>query len=1069
MKTVFVLCVEGFVDLKKKTNCRILKSIAISVCLCCLLVNTFAQCPEPLELNITATLYTQENGLPSNMLLSIAKDSVGYRYFLGIDNKWTRYDGVSFSKKGYDRYSFFHYGFTDFASNQYTKQYVGTAVYKYGKDKNGIVYKWAINGDSLIWINVYKNTRESFRFPPELTGVRNIDFFPGAGICWLASHDRLFRFNAQQEKFDRIGLPASNDRIRTMPLFIFSPPKGPTFLLLDSTIWKLNDNSTSIERFCAFSENSTGLAQSEIIMDRYLFLPASGGLLYEADLETASVAKVDLKKYTNIRSADALRITNLKNYKNFLLVGTSNAGLFIFNRCTRSMQHFQYEKQNADELTNAVTWLAVDDENVIWMQTEAGLIKLEVNNQKIKTYMPATAKSNGMCNDCNNVRAIFAPDKDNLLIGSLHGVYNFELATGKFSEIISPVDGKPVWDDVPISAITGDEKGNIFIASWGIEGVYALNNKTKRLTNILQPGDHPELSFSNMRCLLYDSHHVLWVGTNEGLLRITNLDELKKNDFKVKLNVVYQFPENGEQSSVRTGACFALAEAPDGNIWIGSVDGLYVYDYKTGNVRKYVHGGPGSVSDSEVRSIYFSGSNDVWIGTNSGGLNHFDISKKVFTAFTTDNGLPDNSIYTILNDRNGFLWLGTNAGLCRFNTTDYSVRNYTPRDGIQNFEFNTNAVAATTDGRFCFGGRTGFNIFSPDSMNVSFPTPQVVITGFKVFGKDVPAHSVSAMPHDQNSVSFDFAVLNYYRSNDNQYAYMMEGADKDWIKCGNRQYTSYNNLPPGEYTFKVRAANYTGMWNKEVSSVTFIISPAWYNTWWFRVIIGIFICGIIYGLYKYRLSQVIKLQAVRNRIASDLHDEIGSTLSSISLSSMLIQGKLNGSNAEAEKLLQQVSSNTDSMMEALSDIVWAINTRNDRFDNVVNRMRAFAIEILEPFNINIWFNVSEDVLNIPLDMQQRKNVYLIFKEAVNNIAKYAGCKNVYINIDRQHNKTFVLYIKDDGKGFEEATLNNEAKSLSGNGIRNIKKRAAELAGEVTIHSVPAEGTILNLKFTIKNH
>jgi signal transduction histidine kinase len=132
-------------------------------------------------------------------------------------------------------------------------------------------------------------------------------------------------------------------------------------------------------------------------------------------------------------------------------------------------------------------------------------------------------------------------------------------------------------------------------------------------------------------------------------------------------------------------------------------------------------------------------------------------------------------------------------------------------------------------------------------------------------------------------------------------------------------------------------------------------------------------------------------------------------------------------------------------------------------------MRAFAIEILEPFNINIWFNVSEDVLNIQLDMQQRKNVYLIFKEAVNNIAKYSGCKNVYINIDREHNKTFVLYIKDDGKGFEEATLNNEARSLSGNGIRNIKKRAAELAGEVTIHSVPAEGTILNLKFIIKNH
>jgi len=1054
----------------EKFNCHILKSITISVYICCQLVNTSAQCPEPVDLNITPTLYTQENGLPSNMLVNAAKDSTGYRYFLAIDGKWRRYDGVNFSTKGYDRSSFFHYEFKEFASDQYTKQYLGTATYKYGKDKNGALFKWGIDGDSLIWIDVYKNKKESFRFPPELNGIRNIDFFPGADICWLTTYNRLFRFNIRERKFVGIDLPKSNNRLRTAPLLIFSRTKEPGFLLLDSVIWKLNDSSTSLVKFCSFSQNSTVAAFPEIIMDRYFYMPAPNAILYEADLENASVAKVDLKEYANINNANALVITSLKNYKNLLLIGTSNAGLFVFDRCRHSMQHFQYEKQDEGELANSVAWILVDDENVIWMQTEAGLIKLEVNNQKIKSYLPSNAKGSGLCNDCNNVRAICARDKDNLLIGSLHGVYNFELSTGKFSNIISPVDDKPVWNDIPISAITNDHKGNIFIGSWRIDGIYVLNNDTKKLNNILQPKDHPELSYTNMRCLLYDSHHVLWVGTNEEVLRITNLDEFEKNDFKAKTDIVYKFPERGEQSSVRTGGCFALTEAPDGDIWIGSVDGLYVYDYKTRRMRKYVHGDAGTISDNEVRSIYFSDNNDVWIGTNNGGLNHFDISKKTFTAFTTDDGLPNNSIYTILEDHKGFLWLGTNAGLCRFNIADHSVRNYTPRDGIQNFEFNTNAIAVTTDGRFCFGGRTGFNIFSPDSMNASFSPPQVVITSFKIFDKESPiTNSVLRLPYDKNSVTFNFAALNYYRTNDNQYSYMMEGADKNWVKSGNRQYTSYNNLAPGEYTFNVRAANYTGVWSKAVTSVKFIIYPAWYNTSFFRAILALLIVAGIYGFYRYRLNQVLKLQSLRNRIASDLHDEIGSTLSSISLSSMLIQGKLNGSNTEAEKLLQQVSSNTDSMMEALSDIVWAINIRNDRFDNVVNRMRAFAIEILEPCNINIQFNVSEDVLNIQLDMEQRKNVYLIFKEAVNNIAKYSACKNVYINISREHGKTFTLNIADDGRGFEMAAINDEGKTLSGNGIRNIKKRAAELTGEVTIHSVPAKGTSLNLKFTIKNH
>lgn len=1001
------------------------------------------------------------------MLINAAKDSTGYRYFLAIDGEWRRYDGVNFSTKGYDRSSFFHYEFKEFSSDQYTKEHIGTSAYKYGKDKNNALFKWGIDGDSLIWIDVYKNKKESFRLPPELNGIRNIDFFPGANICWLTTYDRLFRFNIREKKFAGINLPKSNNRLRTAPLLVFSRTKGSSFLLLDSIIWKLNDNSASLEKFCSFSQNSTVAAFPEIIMDRYFFMAAPNAVLYEADLENASVAKVDLKKYANIKNANALVITSLKSYKNLLLIGTSNSGLFIFDRCRHSMQHFQYEKQNGGELSNSIAWILVDDEDVIWMQTEAGLMKLEVNNQKIKTYLPSNPKTGTLCNDCNNVRAIFVRDKDNLLIGSLHGVYNFDLNSGKFNSVISPVDGKPVWNDIPISAITSDHKGNIFIGSWRIDGIYVLNNDTKRLNNILQPKDHPELSYTNMRCLLYDSHHMLWVGTNEGVLQITNLDDFEKNDFKAKINVVYQFPERGEQSSVRTGGCFALTEAPDGNIWIGSVDGLYVYDYKTRHIKKYVHGGAGTISDNEVRSIYFSGNNDAWIGTNSGGLNHFNITTKTFTAFTTDDGLPNNSIYTILKDHKGFLWLGTNAGLCRFNITDHSVRNYTPRDGIQNFEFNTNAIAVTTDGRFCFGGRTGFNIFSPDSMNASSSPPQVVITSFKIFDKEFPVtNSVLHLSHDKNSFTFNFAALNYYRTNDNQYAYMMEGADKDWIKSGNRQYTSYNNLSPGTYTFKVRAANYTGMWNQAATSMTFIIKPAWYNTLWFKIAIALLIAAVVYGLYKYRLAQLIKLQALRNGIASDLHDELGSTLSSISLSSTIIQNKLNGDNAEIQKLLQQVSTNTDNMMEALSDIVWAINTKNDRFDNVLNRMRAFAVEILEPCGVSIQFDLSEDIINMELDMQQRKNLYLIFKEAINNTAKYAACKNVFIDVSRESNKLFMLQIRDNGKGFQMAAINNEEKTLSGNGIRNMIKRSEELGGQITIDSVCGKGTILTLRFPV---
>ncbi len=951
------------------------------------------------------------------MLTGIAKDSTGYRYFLGIDGKWTRYDGVNFGTKGYDRFSFFHYAFKDLSTDRYTKQYVGNTLYKYGKDINGIAYEWGVTGDSLIWVDVYKNKKEVFQFPAPLREERSVDFFPNAETCWLTTSGKIFRFDIYSKKFTLIEIPTAPqiELMRLDPLYIFSRLDGSSYLLSENTIWKLDNNSTSLQKFCTLPKSTHLAPPPEIIMDRYLFVALPNAIMCEVDLENDSLKEFDLRNYTNIKNAEALKITSLKNYNNYLLVGTSNAGMFIYNRCTNSVQHFQYEKQNADE--------------------------------RIRTYMPSRIKAEGVCNNCNNVRAIYALDKNNLLIGTLQGVYNFDLASEQFSDLISPVNKKLVLSDRPISGMTGDGHGNIFIASWTNEGILLLNSKKKKLINILKPKDHPEFSYGYMRCLFYDSHHVLWVGTNEGLLRITNLDDFEKNNFNGKLNVADQFAEEHNHTSFRPGPCFAFNEDANGNIWIGCVDGLYIYNYKTDSVIKYVHvpGDIKSLSDNEVLSILFAKDNDVWIGTNSGGLNHFDVYTNTFTSITTENGLPNNSIYTILEDNNGFLWLGTNAGLCRFNKTDHSVRNYTPRDGIQNFEFNTNAVCTTTDGRFCFGGRTGFNIFQPDSMNTTIRPPKVVITKFKIFDKEYPvSDSVLHLSHEENSFSFDFAVLNYYRSNDNQYAYMMEGADKDWIKSGSRHYTGYNNLSPGEYTFKVHAANYTGAWNDSITAMKFIINPAWYNTFWFRIAIALLIAAAIYGLHRYRLAQVMKLQAVRNRIASDLHDEIGSMLSSISLSSTIIQRKLNGSNTEVEKLLEQVSNNTDNMMEALSDIVWAINTRNDHFDNTVNRMRAFAIEILEPSNISIQFHVSEDILNIHLNMQQRKNLYLIFKEAVNNIAKYAQCKNVRIDISREANRIFVLNIKDDGKGFHLPTPNNEEKSLSGNGSSLFKNHWIQL-------------------------
>ncbi len=1058
-------------------NQSLSRFLILAVCMIYASYFADAQCPAAGNLDITPTLYSQENGLASNMLMGIAKDSMGYRYFLGINKKWIRYDGVNFdTRHKYDsipliNHGYSDQGFTDGTENDYVEQRMDYPDYKYQKTKNGSAYRWSYNFDSLIWMDAYKNKRLAFKLPASLGAYPYIYWYPVEDTCWITSANQVFRFDLPTKTFSPVATmgPKRIEPPGKAPMLLFIRPGDGMYLLTSDGLLRMNRRHHAFEPFAAVTSGSRLNRIGQLIMGNYI-MAAEWSSIKEIDLTTGLVSKIELADYSETKNLAALEITNLANFHNYLMIGTANAGLFIFNRCTRVMQHFQYDKQSGSSSpANSVIWLAEDDKHVVWMQTGAGLIKLEVNDKRMSSFSPSSVKQGGICSDCCNIRALYCADGNSLLIGAIEGLYHFDLNTRQFTLLRAPTDNKPIWDKGGISSITGDGKGNVFIGDWSNNCVLLLNKGRKKLVNILPKESRTGTTYTNFRCLLYDSNHVLWVGTNEGVVRISNIDDFIKNNYTGPLKTMNYLTGKDGTPLPPIGDCFTIAEDKKGHVWLGTANGLYIYDDEIKSLERYNHmpRTASSISDDDVRSICISSDNEAWIGTNNGGLNRFDLNTKTFIAVTTANGLPNNSIYSILEDNNGFLWLGTNAGLCRFNKKDNSVRTYTPKDGIQNMEFNTNAVTVIKDGRFCFGGRTGFNLFHPDSMNAAFPPPPVVITRIRVFDRDFPVTEARfRLSHEENSLTFDFATLNYYRSNDNQYAYMMEDADKDWVKAGNRQYASYTNLAPGSYTFKVKAANYTGMWNNQITAIQFAIRPAWYNSWWFRLAVLLLAGGGIYALYRYQLRQVLKLHGLRNRIASDLHDEIGSTLSSISLSTALIQNRLQENHPEVDKLLQQVSNNTENMLEALNDIVWAINTTNDRFDNVVNRMRAFAIEILDPIDILIEFNTSVTSKDIQLDMEQRKNLYLIFKEAVNNIAKYAQCKNVWIDLEKNNGNILQLKIKDDGKGFDISGGDSGRISLSGNGIANMRKRAQELKGQIDIKSKRNQGTEICLRFYV---
>lgn len=523
-----------------------------------------------------------------------------------------------------------------------------------------------------------------------------------------------------------------------------------------------------------------------------------------------------------------------------------------------------------------------------------------------------------------------------------------------------------------------------------------------------------------------------------------------------------------------------------GIFWLASLEGLVRVDIdkKQHTIWQHDPYDSSSLSNNSIFSLCpdpKQPDNYLWLGTNGGGLNKFEYATGKFYRYTETDGLPNNVVYGILSDNLGRLWLSTNFGLsCLSENSSRSAkgvffRNFTVNDGLSDNEFNRYEYAKLNSGELVFGGVDGITRFNPSEVITNITAPAIKICGLTVFNqpvnnitnsdildKPIPYTSYITLRHDQNMFTLEFAGLDYSSANKKQYKYVLDGFNETWIDNGSKNFTSFTNLDPGTYNFKVTVSINGGPWNSTPASIRINILPPWWQTWWFRLLLVSLVIGIGYTIFYYRYLQNLKFLKLRNRIADDLHDDIGSTLSSISLSSAIIQHKLKNESAEVKKLLTQISSNTDNMMESMSDIVWTINARNDSFEDTLLRMKAFAIQLLEPKNYIIHFEVADELSKLKLNIEQRKNLYLIYKEAIHNVAKYAQAKQVWVTLAVVEKRKLVMKIKDDGIGME-ATLGN---ALGGNGLTSMKKRAGELQGELEINSSLRNGTEIVLKFTM---
>jgi ligand-binding sensor domain-containing protein/signal transduction histidine kinase len=723
--------------------------------------------------------------------------------------------------------------------------------------------------------------------------------------------------------------------------------------------------------------------------------------------------------------------------------------LELFNTVTHRWTRILPQNPNLDLLLSNVNITYRDRGGIIWIGTRGyGLLK----------YNPRSEKFHHTENE--SIRWIHSTKDNKVLILKKEIFLSiFDPASGAYTHIIRDsafLHRVPLYKDFGSSVAMVEDSTGIFWSAKNCLVRYDLaTNELKRI----RPDDRENFP------VFIDRDNRVWVGT---------LKKLSCYDPASGSFTDYDYPVPA--SPVPYSFIQCIYQDSSGMFWLGTIKGLLRFDETTRDW-KIFRNIPGD-SSSLSFDVIFTLCPDpkfpqqyLWIGTNGGGLNRFEFQTGAVTRFTVKDGLPNDVVYGILSDSDGNLWISTNNGLCRFNPEKRSFKKYEVRDGLQGNEFNRYAYCKTADGLLFFGGLNGFNYFSPKEVADNPYIPNVEITDFKLRNRSVSFSDKNSplskpvyltdkivLPYSENMISFEFASLDFASPEKNLYRYRLDGFDHDWIQTGGARAATYTNLDPGTYTFTVLGSNSDGVWNTSGRSIQLIILPPWYLTWWFRIGVVLVLAAMLYALYRYRLRQALKLQAVRNRIASDLHDEIGSNLSNISIFSEVAQQKSGGNN-EIVPLLKKISEYTQTSQEAMSDIVWMINARNDRFENIIVRMRTLAVEVFESRNYELHLQIDDRLNDIKLGMEKRKNFYLIYKEAINNIAKYAICNHVWITLEMNHS-VVKLTIRDDGKGFQIRESN------TGNGLNNMKRRAAVLKGTLLIQSEPDKGTLIELRFPL---
>jgi|GEM_PF-2498716 len=734
-----------------------------------------------------------------------------------------------------------------------------------------------------------------------------------------------------------------------------------------------------------------------------------------------------------------LQFLNQDKTKRYLFVATEGRGMKIYNTSTKRVEFsYVHDDNNPYSLPdNVISKFFLDSRGSLWVATGAGVSMLDFTNQQWKMRVLNKSSLNQVT--INKI----TPDKyDSTVVWMASYTQGMVQVNWKTKQLLKVYNTDPrtrkIYDFVQVSRhkmlLVTQKK----VIEWDPQTGILLQSK-------LPVPDSLALVY-NIRRLIKVDDHTCYVTTNKGLFKY-NLDNHRISIASAPGSQARDLLKYDLQDGFYDG----------GALWIASRNGLFHYDIA--NNRTDVFRGDGPDADYFFFDVTRSINNEI-VCASGDGLSFFNKRSKTFRVVNLIADLlrPHcESVVTIGHT----LWVGTEVGVLTYDLTTHRSSRAVQATSLMQFFPSSSFTVAGND--IVLGFSDGYAYFTPSLKDVVAPSDPVIE---RVYANNQPvlkgypgqkSETEVVFNHLSNSIKIAFTAFLYTDPDHIKFRYRLKGADPNWLNADGERIANYAQLAPGSYTFYVQCGNKNGVWNNRPASFSFVIAPPFWETWWFRLMVILVTAFALYSLYRYRVKNILAIERIREKIASDFHDDIGAALSSISIFSEVADTQLEEKlpREQTREIISHISNQSRAMLDALDDIIWAVNPQNDHFYDLAVRMREFAIPLLEAKNIAFDINIQEDILNARVKMEARKNIFLVFKECINNTLKHSGCTRITVLIKRV-NDQLEMVITDNGCGFDVNMPNNR------NGIKNMRKRAAEINAVIAVTTRPGEGVTTRL-------